>query len=99
MSPDMAAGLASWGPILIMVAVFYFLLYRPQKNAQKKHKAMLDALKKGDRVVTIGGIYGTVTGLEEKTIKLKVANNVEIELARSAVNTNVESEETVEQED
>lgn len=99
MSPDMAAGLASWGPILIMVAVFYFLLYRPQKNAQKKHKEMLDALKIGDRVVTIGGIYGTITGLEDKIIKLKVANNVEIELARSAINTNVASEEKVEQED
>ncbi|MBR0283658.1 MAG: preprotein translocase subunit YajC [Selenomonadaceae bacterium] len=99
MSPDMAAGLASWGPILIMVLIFYFLLYRPQKNAQKKHKEMLDALKIGDRVVTIGGIYGTITGLEDKIIKLKVANNVEIELARSAINTNVASEEKVEQED
>ncbi|MBQ7478531.1 MAG: preprotein translocase subunit YajC [Selenomonadaceae bacterium] len=99
MSPEMATGLASWGPILIMVLIFYFLLYRPQKNAQKKHKEMLDALKIGDRVVTIGGIYGTITGLEDKIIKLKVANNVEIELARSAINTNVASEEKVEQED
>ena len=99
MSPEMATGLASWGPILIMVLIFYFLLYRPQKNAQKKHKEMLDALKIGDRVVTLGGIYGTITGLEDKIIKLKVANNVEIELARSAINTNVASEEKVEQED
>ncbi len=99
MSPEMATGLASWGPILIMVLIFYFLLYRPQKNAQKKHKEMLDALKIGDRVVTIGGIYGIITGLEDKIIKLKVANNVEIELARSAINTNVASEEKVEQED
>ena len=99
MSPDMAAGLASWGPILIMVLIFYFLLYRPQKDAQKKHKEMLDALKMGDRVVTIGGIYGTVTGLEDKIIRLKVANHVEIELARSAVNMRVNSEENAEQED
>ena len=92
MSPDMLAAIGTWGPILVMVAVFYFLLYRPQKNEQKRRQAMLDGLKAGDEVVTIGGIYGVITALDEKSVSLKIANQVEIKAARSAIASVTESE-------
>ena len=83
MSPEM---LGTVGPIVVMIAIFYFLLYRPQKNQQKKRMSMLDSLKKGDHVVTIGGIYGTIESLNDKSLKLKVADHVVIEVARSSIN-------------
>lgn len=89
MSPEMAAGLGTWGPIILMVAIFYFLLYRPQKNAQKRRMSMLESLKKENRVMTIGGIYGTIVDLDEKTVKLKIAEHTVIEVARSSINANI----------
>ena len=93
MNEEMTVMFQTWGPILIMIAIFYFLLYRPQKAEQKRRKAMLDSLRKGDRVVTIGGIYGTLTDIQEKTVKLKVSEHVEIEVVRAAVNGNISQEE------
>lgn len=87
MNPDMMAAIGTWGPILVMVAVFYLLLYRPQKQEQKRRKAMLDSLKPGNEVITIGGIYGVITALDEKTVHLKIANQVEIKVARASVGT------------
>jgi len=92
LSPDMLAAIGTWGPILVMVAVFYFLLYRPQKNEQKRRQAMLDSLKVGYEVVTIGGIYGVITALDEKSVRLKIANQVEIKVARSAIASVTEGE-------
>ena len=89
MSPEMAAGLGTWGPIILMVAIFYFLLYRPQKNAQKRRMSMLESLKKENRVMTIGGIYGTIVDLDEKMVKLKIAEHTVIEVARSSINANI----------
>lgn len=93
MGAEMEATIGSFLPIILMVAVFYFLLYRPQKQAQKRRLEMLDSLKQGDKVVTVGGIYGTVTGLEEKIVKLKIADNVEITVARASINNRVNGEE------
>lgn len=93
MNNEAAVMFQTWGPILIMVVIFYFLLYRPQKAEQKRRKAMLDSLKTGDRVVTIGGIYGTLGEIREKSVMLKVAEHVEIEVARAAVNGNISQEE------
>lgn len=90
MSPEM---LGTVGPIVVMIAIFYFLLYRPQKNQQKKRMSMLDSLKKGDKVVTIGGIYGTIEALSDKSLKLKIADRVVIEVARASINA-VLTEET-----
>lgn len=90
MSPEM---LGSLGPIAVMIAIFYFLLYRPQKKQQKKRISMLDSLKKGDKVVTIGGIYGTIEALSDKSLKLKIADHVVIEVARASINA-VLTEET-----
>ena len=90
MSPEM---LGTVGPIVVMIAIFYFLLYRPQKNQQKKRMSMLDSLKKRDKVVTIGGIYGTIEALSDKSLKLKIADRVVIEVARASINA-VLTEET-----
>ncbi|MBE5779033.1 MAG: preprotein translocase subunit YajC [Clostridiales bacterium] len=59
-------------PIVAMIAVFYFLIIRPERKKSKKVKEMLDSLKVGDRICTIGGIYGTITGLREDSIELAV---------------------------
>ena len=90
MSPDT---LGTLGPIVVMVAIFYFLLYRPQKKQQSRRRAMLDSLKKGDQVITIGGIYGTIEEIGDKSLKLKIADGVVIEVVRSSVNANVTQQE------
>ncbi len=90
MSPEM---LGTWGPIVVMIAIFYFLLYRPQKKQQSRRRAMLDSLKKGDQVITIGGIYGTIEEIGDKSLKLKIADGVVIEVVRSSVNANVTQQE------
>lgn len=90
MSPE---ALRTWGPIVVMIAIFYFLLYRPQKKQQNRRRAMLDNLKKGDQVITIGGIYGTIVELGDTSLKLKIADGVVIEVVRSSVNANVTQQE------
>ena len=90
MSPETLGAL---GPIVVMVAIFYFLLYRPQKKQQSRRRAMLDSLKKGDQVITIGGIYGTIEEIGDKSLKLKIADGVVIEVVRSSVNANVTQQE------
>jgi preprotein translocase subunit YajC len=72
-------------PIIGMLAIFYFLLIRPQQKRQKQAKEMVGALKNGDRVVTSAGIYGTVSGIKDDIIILKIAENVKIEVLKSAV--------------
>lgn len=73
-------------PLVLMFVVFYFLLIRPQKKKDKKVKEMLAALKNGDRVCTIGGIYGTITGIKDDTIELSVGrDNVKLVFARWAI--------------
>lgn len=73
-------------PMVILFAVFYFILIRPQQQRQKKHQNLINNLKKGDKITTIGGLYGTITGFKgEKTVILKIANNVEIEFSRDAI--------------
>jgi len=86
MDNEMAATLANFAPIALMLLIFYFLLYRPQKKAQKEREEMLNSLKVGSRVITIGGIYGTIISLTDDIIILKIADNVEIEIARGSVN-------------
>ena len=75
---------ASW-PILLMAVIFYFLLYRPQKKEQHKRQEMLSSLKKGDKAVTIGGIHGVITALNDKIVTLRIAEKVEIEVSRTAI--------------
>ena len=86
MENEIAATLANFMPIIIMLLIFYFLLYRPQKKAQKEREEMLGSLKVGSRVITIGGIYGTIVSLTDEIVILRIAPNVEIEIARGSVN-------------
>ncbi len=72
-------------PILIMVVIFYFMLYRPQKKQQKQRQVLLNSLKKGQKVLTIGGIHGEIVTLSEETAVLRVAEKVEMTFARSAI--------------
>ncbi len=73
-------------PILIMVVIMYFLMIRPERKRRKKEKAMLDALKRGDRICTIGGIYGTIMDIKDDTITLSVGrDNLSMVVARWAI--------------
>ena len=96
MSPEAMNVMMTWGPAVLMVGMLYFLLLRPQKQEQKRRKAMLDSLKKGDKVVSIGGLYGTITDVQERVVKLRIADHVEIEMARSAINGNITQEDQAE---
>jgi len=78
-------GLIGLLPILLIVIVFYFLIIRPQSKKQKETQRMLAELKKGDRVVTIGGIHGTVQSLKDGSVILKVDENCKIEFSRGAI--------------
>ncbi|MBQ2929634.1 MAG: preprotein translocase subunit YajC [Clostridia bacterium] len=78
--------LLQMSPILIMVLVMYFLMIRPERKRRKKEKAMLDALKRGDRICTIGGIYGTIMDIKDDTITLSVGrDNMSMVVARWAI--------------
>jgi preprotein translocase subunit YajC len=70
---------------IILAAIFYFLLIRPQRRKQKEHTQMLSNIKKNDEVVTIGGIYGTVVNVKEQSVVLRVDDNVKIEFQKSAI--------------
>ncbi len=72
-------------PFIIMLAIFYFILWRPQSQQQKKRKQMLTELQKGDRIVTVGGIHGEVTGLKDDVLTVRIADKVEVKLSKSAV--------------
>ncbi len=74
-------------PLLLIIVIMYFLMIRPQAKKQKEHKAMVDNLEKGDKIMTSGGIVGIIQGVKEKEglLIVKIADNTKIELSRSAV--------------
>lgn len=72
-------------PLVIMFGIFYFLLIRPQQKKAKEHKALLDALKKGDQVITAGGMHGKITAVEDSVVTIEVANNVNIKFNKAHV--------------
>ncbi|MBE8949002.1 MAG: preprotein translocase subunit YajC [Quinella sp. 3Q1] len=88
---EMTATVANFAPIILMLLIFYFLLYRPQKKAQEERTRMLDSLKVGNRVITVGGIFGKIVSLTDEIVTLKIADNVEIEVARASINGVAES--------
>jgi len=79
--------LTSFLPLIAIIGIFYFLIIRPQSKKRKETEKMLSALKKGDRVVTIGGLHGTVQNVKETTVIIKADDNVKLEFLRSAVST------------
>lgn len=85
-APDSFLGsLGSMLPLLLMFVVLYFVMIRPQMKRQKEHKAMIEALAKGDEVVTGGGMLGRVSRLGESYLHVEIANGVEIQVQRSAI--------------
>ena len=81
----MFGGLGQLLPLLVMFAVLYFVMIRPQMKKQKEHRAMIDALAKGDEVVTVGGVLGKVSKIGDIYVGLEIANGVEVQIQRSAV--------------
>jgi preprotein translocase subunit YajC len=72
-------------PFLLIFVVFYFIVFAPMRKKQKKHSEMLQQLKAGDRVITNGGIHGTVVGVSDNIVQLRIADQVKIEVSKNAV--------------
>ena len=84
-TPSGANGLMSFLPLVLMFVVLYFIMIRPQMKRQKEHKAMIDALAKGDEIITAGGFLGKVSKLGDGFLSIEIANGVEVQMQRSAV--------------
>ncbi len=80
-----SGGLMAFLPLIIIMGIFYVLLILPAQRRQKKTQQMISALKNGDKVVTTGGLLGTIVGLEGDTIQLRIADQVKVKVLRSAV--------------
>lgn len=80
-----ASGLLGFLPLVIIFVIFYFLLIRPQQKRQKEHQQMIANVKKGDKVVTNGGIYGLVEQVGDKTVTLKIAENVKVKFGKAYI--------------
>lgn len=85
--------IAGFLPIILLFVIFYFLLIRPQQQQQKKRKEMLSNLQKGNRVVTIGGIYGIIKDVREDTVVVRIADNVNVKMTRSGIERILDEEE------
>jgi preprotein translocase subunit YajC len=82
---DLQSSLMSMLPLVLMFVVLYFVMIRPQMRKQKEAKAMVDALAKGDEVVTVGGMLGKVTKVNDNSLSVEIANGVEVQIQRNAV--------------
>lgn len=80
-----AGGLLSLAPFLLIFVLFYFLLIRPQQKKQKQQQALLDALKKGDKIITTSGIWGTITNMGKDTVTIQIADNTKVKMQRENV--------------
>lgn len=89
MSEELWAIMSIYGPMVLMAVMFYFLLYRPQRAEQKRRADMLSTLHKGNKVITVGGIYGEIVSLEKGSLMLKVADKVVIQVTRNAISRNL----------
>ncbi len=82
--------IGSFLPLIILFAIFYFLIIRPQQKAQKEHKAMLESLQKGDKIITTGGLIAVIVKPEEDFIKIKLNDDTIVKLDRAYVSKKVE---------
>ncbi|MBU1169887.1 MAG: preprotein translocase subunit YajC [Proteobacteria bacterium] len=78
-------GIAAFVPLILMFVIFYFLLIRPQQKKAKEHQEMITNLKKGDKVVTSGGIHGVVTKVEDTDVQLEIAEKIRIKVTRANI--------------
>jgi preprotein translocase subunit YajC len=86
-APGAGSFVTSLLPFAAIIAIFYFLIIRPQNKKQTETQKMLSALKKGDKIVTIGGIHGTIQTVKEHSVVVRVDENVKVEFSRSAIST------------
>ncbi len=84
-SSSQPSGFTLFLPLILIMVIFYFLMILPAQRRQKKVAQMLKNLKNGDKVITNGGIYGTIVGLEGDSVQLRIADQVKIKVARSAI--------------
>jgi preprotein translocase subunit YajC len=74
-------------PLILIFAVFYFLLIRPQKKQEREHQKMLKSLEKNDQVITSGGIHGTIVNVKDKSVTLRIDENVKIEIEKNCISS------------
>jgi preprotein translocase subunit YajC len=84
-APGAAGGIGMFLPLILIMGIFYFLMIMPAQRRQKKVTEMLKNLKTGDKVITNGGIFGTIVGLEDDSVQLRIAEQVKIKISRSAI--------------
>ena len=92
-----AGGFSGFIPLILMFVIFYFLLIRPQQKKTKEHRQMIADLKKGDRIITSGGLHGRITGLDESTLTVEIADKVRVKVARGNVGARVQTSAAKEQ--
>ena len=85
-------GFGMFIPIILMFAIFYFLLLRPQQKKAKEHRELLGALKVGDNILTNGGLHGKITGLKENTVTVEIAPKVRVKVSRGSIASLVKKE-------
>ena len=85
-------GFSAFIPIILMFAIFYFLLIRPQQKKAKEHRELLGALKVGDNILTNGGLYGKVTGLKENVVIVEIAPKVRVKVSRASISGLIKKE-------
>src|SRR5207253_3545178 len=93
-APGPAGGIGFFVPFIFIFIIMYFVMFRPQKKQQEQQQRLISSLKTGDRVVTNGGIHGLISNVKETTVIVKVADNVKIEMEKSAVTNVVKSAES-----
>ena len=83
-------GLMSFLPMILIFVAFYFLLIAPHRKKQKKHDQMIKSLEKGARIKTVGGMFGTITGVKDDCFVIRIAENVKVEISREAVSAKLD---------
>jgi len=80
-----SGGFGAFVPLILMFAIFYFLLIRPQQKKAKAHRELLSALKKGDRVVSSGGLHGVITGMSDDIVTMEIAPKIRVKVSRASI--------------
>ena len=83
--PQSGSMLTALLPFALVFVIFYFLLIRPQRTKQKKHQEMVGQLKPGDKIITSGGIHGTIMGVQEDKIELRIASNTKVDITKTSI--------------
>lgn len=91
-TPSMQQGFMQFVPFVLIFVVFYFMIIRPEKKRQQKHKDMVENAKKGEKVITTSGILGTIKNIKEDIVSIEIAENVQIDIMKTAISTIIEDE-------